>query len=405
MKGQVKNCGVCGKPFVKKRNKHSFCSSTCRVKNHRIKNGEPVIPSFISSPKSQSNKNPLFPFSIPTPKEYQTERQEASQPNSVNIEVKKNDGILWDLTIRRMQLIQTKERVINQRKSFMGPVGLGLGLYSGDNVGEKMFQGIILGIIGNAIDMSNARATNDLIQKLDSEIKEIERRIRQTKKVKGILESITKGKIGNKESEGVILDKSDIAMESKMGVIISSSDYKKQDIPTIEMKGKWKYLIGETGEGFFKMVTGLPGNGKSTYCVEFAQYFHENHGDVLYLASEQKGLNKSLQSLLRKFRTTFSIHSKPERSVRSILRDSKRYKMIVIDSVNHLGLDYLDIEELREVRPDLCIVGVMQSTKSGDYKGAQEFLHNCDIRVNMDKMIAYQTKSRYSPPAHLALEI
>jgi len=38
----------------------------------------------------------------------------------------------------------------------------------------------------------------------------------------------------------------------------------------------------------------------------------------------------------------------------------------------------------------------MQSTKDGKFKGSQEFLHDCDIRVNCEKPKAKQTKSRYN---------
>ncbi len=179
--------------------------------------------------------------------------------------------------------------------------------------------------------------------------------------------------------------------------IMSGIEYSNAYIDSIGFKGKYNYLVGDPGHGFYMLVTGMPGNGKSTFAIKFGQYFKENHGKVLFLAGEQSGLNKPLQNLLQINNVTFDIDTKPSKEVNEIVKTAKGYSMLILDSVNHLNLSPYDIREIKKALPKLSIVGIMQSTKEGNFKGSQEYLHDCDIRVNCIDMIAHQTKSRYSP--------
>ena len=75
--------------------------------------------------------------------------------------------------------------------------------------------------------------------------------------------------------------------------------------------------------------------------------------------------------------------------------------MLVVDSVNNLRLTPDDIAKIKEAHPLINIVAIMQSTKDGKFKGSQEFLHDCDIRIDCQRPHAKQTKSRYAPTSEI----
>lgn len=185
--------------------------------------------------------------------------------------------------------------------------------------------------------------------------------------------------------------------------IMSGTEYTKTKIDSIGMKGKYKYLFGDPGHGFYMLVTGMPGNGKSTFAIKLGQYFQENHGKVLFLAGEQSGMNKPLQELLKINGVTFDIDTKPSKNAKEIAKIAKGYSMLIIDSVNHLNLAPYDIRDIKKALPSLSIVGIMQSTKEGNFKGSQEYLHDCDIRINCIEMVALQTKSRFAAKSEIPI--
>ena len=68
------------------------------------------------------------------------------------------------------------------------------------------------------------------------------------------------------------------------GMIVSSGELLAMDFQTIGLQGRYKELIGDPSVGFTAMVYGLPKSGKSTMCLDFANYLAAHHGKVLYCA-------------------------------------------------------------------------------------------------------------------------
>lgn len=186
--------------------------------------------------------------------------------------------------------------------------------------------------------------------------------------------------------------------------VVSSDYYKKQIIPELKFSPKWKYLMGNPSENFFAMVYGVRGNGKSTLCIQFADYLHRNHGKTLYLSSEQPGINKALQSLANEFDTKFDFHTKANKlNTEAAIKIIKGYSFVVIDSINHIGWSADQIELLRQKCPNTGFLCIFQSTKDGNFKGSEEFAHNSDIIIECKSMMAYQTKSRFSQPSNIPI--
>src|SRR5690606_7811001 len=68
---------------------------------------------------------------------------------------------------------------------------------------------------------------------------------------------------------------------------MTSHELENLSYTTLPLKGKWAELIGSPQTNFSMMVWGSPGAGKSTLMMQFSRYLAENHGNVLYVSSEE----------------------------------------------------------------------------------------------------------------------
>jgi predicted ATP-dependent serine protease len=134
------------------------------------------------------------------------------------------------------------------------------------------------------------------------------------------------------------------------------------------------------------MVYGKPKMGKSFLCVDFAGYLARNHGKVLYIAKEE-GLDMTLQEKLKAkdvaHPNLFVTEEMPS--------DLNTYDFIFLDSVNKLGLSAQDLDTLKHSYPNKSFIYVFQTTKEGNFRGANEFQHDVDIVIEVpEKGLAVQ---------------
>ena len=186
-----------------------------------------------------------------------------------------------------------------------------------------------------------------------------------------------------------------ITEKAKKGGFVDAASYRKITIPTIPMSPEYDYLFGMPSRDFYMVVHGLPGNGKTTFAVKFAQYFHKHHGRVLYLASEQNGVDLSFQSILKEQKATFQLHTQPQQLTEELLLTAFRsYDLIILDSATNLGFYPSQVKKLQE-QSGKALISILQSTKDGNFKGSQEWLHDVDISIKIDDFNAHLEKTRY----------
>lgn len=177
--------------------------------------------------------------------------------------------------------------------------------------------------------------------------------------------------------------------------IINSRDYRQLSLPSIQLNNKYQSLFGKPASNFYMMVHGLPGQGKTHWAVSFADYFNKNHGSVLYYAAEQNGLSKSFQDIQNKLKTSFQIHTHPEKlSIQEIQNHFNQFSLVVIDSVNALKLSHEQLKTIRDNSNAATLV-ILQSNKDGDYKGTQNWKHDVDISVKIEDRKPTIEKSRF----------
>lgn len=162
---------------------------------------------------------------------------------------------------------------------------------------------------------------------------------------------------------------------------------------TYMVVGPWAPLLHEPARNFAMMVWGLPGQGKSTMLIKLSRYLAKTFGPVLYVANEEFG-SKSMQTKL-----SAAGGSVPGLDFSKQIPDDtalRNYKFLVLDSVATLKISLEQFRALTLRHPSLARIIVMQSTKSGQFKGNNEWPHEVDIEVEAHGPgKATVTKNRY----------
>lgn len=174
--------------------------------------------------------------------------------------------------------------------------------------------------------------------------------------------------------------------EEDNGMIVSSGELLAMDFQTIGLKGKYRELIGDPSVGFTVMVYGLPKSGKSTMCLDFANYLASHHGKVLYCAIEE-GFGYTLKEKIERLKAHHSNIYITDR-VPENLND---FQFVFIDSVSKAGMDVNAIDQLRKMHPDTSFIFIYHTTKEGNFKGVNEHAHEVDVIVQVDKGKATST--------------
>jgi predicted ATP-dependent serine protease len=176
---------------------------------------------------------------------------------------------------------------------------------------------------------------------------------------------------------------------------ISLESLKSKKFKTLPFSDKWKDLIGTPEANFCMMVYGKPGQGKSYFTLELSEYLASKFGTILFNSSEE-GSSLSLQNKIANFNmeNIYLGDAKDINSLQLFLTQSP-YKFVVIDSINHINITPEDLRKLRGLHPTKAFICILQSTKSGDFKGSNEYEHDADISIKIDNKKAECMKTRY----------
>ena len=186
--------------------------------------------------------------------------------------------------------------------------------------------------------------------------------------------------------ENLFQKKSLNGFDDDNGMIVSSGELLAMDFQTIGLQGRYKELIGNPSVGFTAMVYGLPKSGKSTMCLDFANYLATHHGKVLYCAIEE-GFGYTLKEKIERLKAHHSNLYITDR-VPENLND---FHFVFIDSVSKAGMDVNDIDALRKMHPEVSFIFIYHTTKEGKFKGVNEHAHEVDVIVQVEKGKATST--------------
>jgi hypothetical protein len=173
------------------------------------------------------------------------------------------------------------------------------------------------------------------------------------------------------------------SLETVSPKLVSSETLSGMQFDTIGLQGKYRNLIGDPSQGFTAMVYGLPKSGKSTLSIDFAKYLAEHHGKVLYVAIEE-GFGYTLQE---KFERLNANH--PNLEIAECLpSDLSKWDFVFIDSVSKAGYTNEFLAKLHKQFPKTAFIYIFHSTKDGKFRGGQEFAHEVDCIIDVEKGVA-----------------
>ncbi|MEN7547861.1 N-6 DNA methylase [Rapidithrix thailandica] len=168
--------------------------------------------------------------------------------------------------------------------------------------------------------------------------------------------------------------------------VMSAGDLQKMDFKVLPFSGKWAEFIGQPSENFYLIIYGKPKMGKSNLAFQLAKYLG-SFGKVLYVAAEE-GFGLTLKTKMEEngIAAEDPVHFSDARHLEGVKKHlDQGYAACFIDSINVLDLEPEEFERFRKSYPNTTFVCIMQSTKSGNFRGSQEWTHNADSIVNLDE--------------------
>ena len=183
-----------------------------------------------------------------------------------------------------------------------------------------------------------------------------------------------------------------------MGDTTPASDVLEMDFNQLPFTGDWLEFIGQPEPNFNCVIFSMPGEGKSTFSIRFANYLAQNFGEVIYISNEE-GISQTLKQKIAQI---------PEPiSSRFLISDWTDYEtlksklaksnagFVFIDSLDNAGLNASHLKELRKLFPDKAFITISQVTKEGKFRGSNELAHDSDITIEIVAGVATTRKNRY----------
>lgn len=190
--------------------------------------------------------------------------------------------------------------------------------------------------------------------------------------------------------------KKEIELPAANGKFISSSQLRGKKFDTFPFSGKWEEFLGRPSFTFHLAVHGKPGQGKSTFCMQFADYLASNFGKVVYISAEE-GINATLQAKVdyNKIDNPHLIFADIKSYDEIKMEIKPIYNFIFIDSLDNLSIDAQKLKQLKARYPQSAFITISQSTKAGTMRGSLQIIHDSDITVKVANKFAVTEKNRF----------
>lgn len=157
-------------------------------------------------------------------------------------------------------------------------------------------------------------------------------------------------------------------------------DFKNLEFKQLELNEKYKRDFLKLFLDTLIMIWGKPGEGKTVYTLEFAQFLASIGFKILYIAREEYGRSTLTEKIQK-----FNIGHPNLKCVRDLDHLKKEggslsdFDGFFFDSINALKWKLADFENFVKDNPGKLCVLIVQTTKEGDFRGGQEWLHEVDV--------------------------
>ncbi|MEM7372794.1 MAG: hypothetical protein AAF587_29505 [Bacteroidota bacterium] len=161
----------------------------------------------------------------------------------------------------------------------------------------------------------------------------------------------------------------------------------QQKYKILEFEEPYASRYGHPEDNFKAMFYGSSGSGKSVEVIKFANYLAHNFGRVFYNSFEE-GHGKTLQDRIiahniDSTRISFGNKTPYDDMLEKVGRG--KYKFIVIDSLQWMGLTYGQYQKMVDRYPKKSFIIISHANDKGEAKGRKDILYAVDIKAHLHK--------------------
>lgn len=367
------SCENCGKSLLNKRKNAKFCCGMCRQEAFR-KRHDIVKPAFLASkPKTDGYISKIQFKGVKSPR--------------IGIVTQANVEALNILQAKRNFCINRIEEMNQGKKTFttIGGALIGAMIFQPT---DKLLGAVIGGAIGYGIGKDLENNTED-------------QRKRETAKLMHQVKLIDKQINILKKSEFKKLPSPGISQISKSeSKIINTHELQNRKTEYYEFNEIYKSFFGAPSKPFSTIIYGLPKSGKSNFSIQLASYLSRNFGKTLYISSEEGLSNSFIDKVGYQLAENKNFDVTSTRKLSEMKTAVKDYEFVFIDSISISDISHNELEEIKKENPKTSFFSIIQSTKAGNFKGNNEFAHNCDVIIKVDSGVAMQ-QGRFNPASEL----
>lgn len=391
-----KKCAFCGKEYSTSNARKIYCSNSCKVRAYEVRKGK-TAPDFLIKDQFDIVKKDVV-VKIDNPKYSEIEKEINSLQEQLNPKQKE-----------RAKLLDELQTLNNDPGQLLGGMGGFTASYFLTNSvkNEWVRLALLLGstYAGSEILKSpkqKREAINNVIQQIDGAIKALDVEIKSISgqlMIKRLLLFKTPKEIDKKETKEIKVPKRQHVKSSTKNQesILTASQLSNMEFDLHKLTSKFGEFLGDIAINSFITTHGQPGSGKSTFFLQLADYLTQ-FGHVLYVTPEEGFSPTFKQKLINNNITSDNIHITKYNTLKETSSKLKSidFKFCFIDSINMIrDASPEALEDLRAKFPDVLFAIIMQSTKDGKFKGSNEYAHNSDINIKIEKGVAETIKNRF----------
>lgn len=408
------NCLNCNKPFTPKRITAKYCSDTCRTKHWIQNNSQPA-------PEPETSRPPLRNLLSSKPGELKPDNQ-TPDDKQVDFEIvllnkTKKDIKEWVNSCNKglHALVNPMNHALTLYDLFFNPTLSCLLNAPYDEFVSKLTRSYNEYFHNVSINRLSKEQANNFQQLFYQEINNAPMRALQVEieleKLR-LMEKPVNKEVVNTENLPPIkpsstprqtVVKPDIVKNAEKrevqpgSNILSSRQLTEMEYQAFHFEGKWAEFLGYPAVYFNAVIHGMPGEGKSTFALQFADYLATNCGNVLYVSGEE-GFSKTLKDKIVSvnalseglFVADYRKYSEMKTQI-----NPNSFNFIFLDSLDTLNMGTEELREFRGINDNTALITISQSTKDGKIRGSNEIVHDADIVVKVENGVAFTTKNRF----------
>lgn len=160
--------------------------------------------------------------------------------------------------------------------------------------------------------------------------------------------------------------------------VMTVEEARNKKYKVVNISGKWLSLIGKFCLPTQFFVYGGGGSGKTSFVLLFTQYLASLGYKILYVAGEQFD-TPTFTELLNRLNIKGGNNCDIVGRIETL--NPSDYDFVVLDTKDSLEIDTEDFLLLRKQYPDVSFIVIPHATKSGNFKGKEQWRNIVDVMI------------------------